>query len=55
MKRNTLSRGTLALGMLATFVHAPGLAQAQAKLSAEEAQKIGVEAVSTGSRWWSRM
>jgi hypothetical protein len=26
------------------FVHAPGLAQEQGKLSGEEAQKIGVEA-----------
>jgi hypothetical protein len=42
MQRNTLPRAALALGLLAMFVHAPGLAQEQSKLSAEEAHKIGV-------------
>jgi hypothetical protein len=44
IKRNTLRRAALALGLLAMFVHAPSLARAHGKLSAEEAQKIGVEA-----------
>ena len=48
MTRNACPRIALALGLLAMFVHAPGLAQEQGKLSAEEAQKIGVEAVVYG-------
>src|SRR5206468_7685201 len=44
MMRNTLPRVALVLGLLTTFVHAPRPAQAQGKLSEEEAQKIGVEA-----------
>jgi hypothetical protein len=48
MKRNTLPRAPLALGLLAMLVHAPGLAQAQGQLSAEEAHTIGVEAVVYG-------
>jgi len=48
MQRNTLPRAALALGLLAMFVHAPGLAQAQGQLSAEEAHTIGVEAVVYG-------
>jgi len=36
------------LGLLAMFVHGPGLAQAQGQLSAEEAHTIGVEAVVYG-------
>ena len=48
MKRNGFPRAALALGLLTMFVHAPGLVQAQSKLSAEEAQKIGVEAVVYG-------
>jgi len=48
MQRHTVPRAALALGLLAMFVHAPGLAQAQGKLSTEEAQKIGVEAVVYG-------
>ena len=48
MKRATLRRAALALGLLTMFVHAPGMAQAQGKLSEEEAQKIGVEAVVYG-------
>jgi hypothetical protein len=46
--RNALSRVALALGLLVVVVHAPGLARAQGKLSEEEAQKIGVEAVVYG-------
>jgi hypothetical protein len=48
MKQDALPRVALALGLLTMFVHAPGLAEAQGKLSAEEAQKIGVEAVAYG-------
>jgi hypothetical protein len=48
MKRRVFSRVALVLGLLTMFVHAPGMAQAQAKLSEEEAQKIGVEAVVYG-------
>jgi hypothetical protein len=48
MKPNTFTRLTLALATLATCVQAPGLAQAQAKLSPDEAAKIGVEAVVYG-------
>lgn len=48
MKRNFLPRDALVLGLLAMFVHGPGLAQAQGHLSAEEAHTIGVEAVVYG-------
>ena len=48
MKRHTVPRAALALGLLAIFVHAPGLAQAPGTLSTEEARKIGVEAVVYG-------
>jgi hypothetical protein len=48
MMRNALPRVALALGLLIMFVHAPRPAQAQGKLSEEEAQKIGVEAVAYG-------
>jgi hypothetical protein len=34
MQRNTLPPAALAMGLLAMFVHAPGLAQEQGKLSA---------------------
>ena len=46
MKRNTLARAALVMGLLAMFVE-PSSAQ-QGKLSAEEAEKIGVEAVVYG-------
>jgi len=48
MVRFRLSRAALALALLATFFRAPARAQRQAKLSAEEARKIGVEAVVYG-------
>jgi hypothetical protein len=48
MKRRTLPQAVMALGLLAMFVPAPGRAQEPGKLSAEEAQKIGVEAVVYG-------
>jgi hypothetical protein len=48
MMRNAPPRVALALGLLIMFVHAPRPAQAQGKLSEEEAQKIGVEAVAYG-------
>ena len=44
----TVRRTGLAFGLLALIVHAPGTAQAQGKLSEEEALKIGVEAVVYG-------
>ena len=48
MKRTTLPWAALSLGLLAMLAHAPGLAQERGKLSAEEAHKIGVEAVVYG-------
>jgi hypothetical protein len=48
MVRNALPRVALALGLLTMFGQAPDPAQAQGKLSEEEAQKIGVEAVVYG-------
>jgi hypothetical protein len=47
MKPRT-SSAALLFALLATLVHVPGLAQAPAKLSAEEAHKIGVEGVAYG-------
>ncbi len=44
MKRNTSTRAALALGLLAMFVHAPGLTQVQGKLTEDEAAQIGTEA-----------
>jgi hypothetical protein len=48
MNRNTLPHSALTLGLLVLVVRAPALAQQQGKLSPEEAQKIGVEAVVYG-------
>jgi hypothetical protein len=48
MMRNALPRVALALGLLTMFGQAPDPAQAQGKLSEEEAQKMGVEAVVYG-------
>jgi hypothetical protein len=48
MKRNTLPRTALALGLSVVLAHAANSAHAQGTLSAEEAQTIGVEAVVFG-------
>jgi hypothetical protein len=47
MKREPLQRVALGFGLLAMLAHAPSIAQPNT-LSAEEAQKIGVEAVVYG-------
>ena len=48
MRRGTVRRTALTLSLLAMLIHVPGMAHAQGKLSEEEAQKIGVEAVVYG-------
>jgi hypothetical protein len=45
MKRNTLAPAALALALFIMFDRAPSLAQEGGRLSAEQAEKIGVEAV----------
>ena len=48
MKLNRIPRAALQLGLLTIFLGAPALAQEERKLSAEEARRIGVEAVIYG-------
>ena len=48
MKSHAFVCAALAVGLLVMFVHPSRLAQAQGTLTAEEAQKIGVEAVVYG-------
>lgn len=48
LRRRALCGAVVVTALLAMLAQAPGLAQAQGKLSEEEAQKIGVEAVVYG-------